>query len=166
VVGGSAQFDTRLSAVYHVPKMDISGLLHIANILHVVGTILGFGGAIAAAIIMLRLKTDEQRLRRGLIAKRISYVTWCGFILLIITGIILSLNFEFWYTWLFGLKHFLTAVLLTDASFIHFRYFPRYLRQVGTPEWGKTYATMRNIGTLSVTCWVVILIISFHSMAG
>lgn len=144
----------------------MTGLLHIANILHVVGTILGFGGAIAAAIIMLRLKTDEQRLRRGRIARRISYITWVGYGLLVITGIILSFNFEFRYTWLFGVKHLLTAVLLVDALFIHFRYFPRYFRQLGTPEFGKTYATMRNIGTLSVTCWVVILIISLHSMAG
>lgn len=145
--------------------MDISGILPIANILHIVGTVLGFGGAIAAAITMLRFRTDEQRLHRGRIARRISLVTWCGFILLIITGIILSLNFEFWYTWLFGVKHLLTAVLLTDALLIHFRYFPRYFRQIGTPEFGKTYATMRNIGTLSVTCWVTILVISLHTMA-
>ena len=145
--------------------MDITGILHIANILHIVGTVLGFGGAIAAAIIMLRLKTNEQRLRRGRIARRISPVTWCGYILLVISGIILTLNFEFWYTWLFGVKHLLTAVLLVDALFIHFRYFPRYFKQIGTPEFGKTYATMRNIGTLSVTCWVIILVISLHSMA-
>ncbi|MCJ7515756.1 MAG: hypothetical protein MUO89_07315 [Dehalococcoidia bacterium] len=144
--------------------MDITGILHIANILHIVGTILGFGGAIAAAIIMLRLRTDEQRLRRGQIAKRISSVTWCGYILLVISGIILTLNFEFWYTWLFGAKHLLTAVLLVDALFIHFRYFPRYFRQLGTPEFNKTYATMRRIGILSVTCWVIILVISLHSM--
>lgn len=146
--------------------MDISGLLHIANVLHVVGTILGFGGAIVSAFVMLHLKTDEQRLHRGRIARRISPVTWTGYGLLVVSGIVLTLNFEFWYTWLFGVKHFLMAVLLVDALFIHFRYFPRYFRQVGTPEWGKTYATMRNIGTLSVTCWVVILIISLHSMAG
>jgi uncharacterized membrane protein len=145
--------------------MDISGILPIANILHIVGTVLGFGGAIAAAIIMLRLKTDEQRLHRGLIARRISLVTWCGYILLVVSGIILTLNFEFWYTVLFGVKHLLTAVLLVDALFIHFRYFPRYFRQIGTPEFDKTYATMRNIGTLSVTCWVIILVISLHSMA-
>jgi len=144
--------------------MDISGILPIANILHIVGTVLGFGGAIAAAIIMLRLKTDEQRLHCGRIARRISPVTWCGYILLVVSGIILTLNFEFWYTVLFGVKHLLTAVLLVDALFIHFRYFPRYFRQIGTPEFGKTYATMRNIGTLSVTCWVIILIISLHAM--
>jgi uncharacterized membrane protein len=139
--------------------------MEIARILHDIGTILGLGGAIAAAIIMLRLRTDEQRLRRGQIAKRISSVTWCGYILLVVSGIILTLNFEFWYTWLFGVKHLLTAVLLVDALFIHFRYFPRYFRQIGTPEFGKTYATMRNIGILSVTCWVIILVISLHWMA-
>jgi uncharacterized membrane protein len=146
--------------------MDITGILPTANIMHIIGTVLGFGGAIAAAIIMLFLKTDEQRLRRGRIARRISPVTWTGYGLLVISGIILTLNFEFWYTWLFGVKHFLTAVLLVDALFIHFRYFPRYFQQIGTPEWGKTYATMRNIGTLSVTCWIIILVISLHSMAG
>jgi len=145
--------------------MDFSTILHISNIMHVLGTILGFGGAIAAAIIMLRVKTDAQRLRRGLIAKRISYVTWVGYGLLVVSGIVLTFNFEFWYTWLFGLKHLLTAVLLVDALFIHFRYFPRYFRQLGTPDWSQTYRTMRNIGTLSVTCWVVILIISLHTMA-
>jgi uncharacterized membrane protein len=144
--------------------MDISGILPIANILHIVGTVLGFGGAIAAAIIMFRLKTDEQRLHRGRIARRISPITWCGYILLVVSGIILTLNFEFWYTALFGVKHVLTAVLLVDALFIHFRYFPRYFRQLGTTEFGKTYATMRNIGTLSVSCWIIILIISLHSM--
>ena len=141
------------------------GILHIANILHVLGTVLGFGGAIAAAMIMLRLKTDKQRLHRGRVARRISWVTWTGYGLLVISGIILTFNFEFWYTWLFGVKHFLTAILLVDALFIHFRYFPRYFRQIGAPEWRQTYATMRNIGTLSVTCWVIILIISLHSMA-
>lgn len=146
--------------------LDFAAILHVSNILHVIGTILGFGGAIAAAIIMLRLKTDEQRLHRGQIARGISPVTWVGYGLLVLSGILLTLNFEFQYTWLFGLKHLLTAVLLVDALFIHFRYFPRYFQKLGTPEFGKAYATMRNIGTLSVTCWVVILIISLHSMAG
>jgi len=145
--------------------MDISGLLHIANILHIIGTVLGFGGAIASAVIMLGLGTDEQRLHRGQIARRISPITWCGYILLVVSGIVLTLNFEFWYTWLFGVKHILTAVLLVDALFIHFRYFPRYFRQIGTAKFDKTYAAMRRIGTLSVACWIIILVISLHSMA-
>jgi uncharacterized membrane protein len=87
------QFDSRQSSIYHLPEMDITGILPIANILHIVGTVLGFGGAIAAAIIMLRLRTDEQRLHRGQIARRISPVTWCGYILLVISGIVLTLNF-------------------------------------------------------------------------
>jgi uncharacterized membrane protein len=144
--------------------MDIADILPIANVLHIIGTVLGFGGAIAAAIVMLRLRTDKQRLHRGRIARRISPVTWAGYGLLVTSGVILTLNFEFWYTWLFGVKHLLTAVLLVDALFIHVRYFPRYFRQIGTNEFGKTYATLRNVGTLSVTCWIIILVISFNSM--
>ena len=145
--------------------IDFAAILHLANILHILGTILGFGGAIAAAVIMLRLKTDEQRLHRGRIARGISPVTWTGYSLLVLSGVILTLNFEFQYTVLFGVKHLLTAVLLVDALFIHFRYFPRYFRQIGTPQFGRTYARMRNIGALSVTCWIVILVISIHTMA-
>jgi uncharacterized membrane protein len=138
--------------------------MEIALIIHDIGTVLGSGGAIASAVLMMRLKTDEQRLQRGRIARRISPVTWCGFILLIISGVILTLNFEFWHTFIFGVKHLLVAVLLVDALFIHFRYFPRYFRQLGTAEFDKTYNTMRRIGTLSVTCWVIVLVISIHSM--
>jgi len=139
--------------------------MEIAGILHDVGIFLGLGGAIASAVIMLRLRTDEQRLHRGRIARRISPITWCGYILLVVSGIVLTLNFEFQYTMLFGVKHILTAVLLVDALFIHFRYFPRYFRQLGTTEFNKTYATMRRIGTLSVACWIIILVISLHTMA-
>jgi uncharacterized membrane protein len=138
--------------------------MEIALIIHDIGTVLGLGGAIASAVLLMRLRTDEQRLKRGRIAKRISPVTWCGFILLIISGIILTLNFEFWYSHIFAVKHFLVAILLTDALFIHFRYFPRYFQQIGTPEFDKTYKTMRRIGTLSVTCWVIIMAISIHYM--
>jgi uncharacterized membrane protein len=159
--------DTHQFTDYHVPRMgtiDFAAILHIANIVHILGTVLGFGGAIAAAIIMLRLKTDEQRLHRGRIARGISPVTWAGYGLLVISGIVLTLNFEFQYSWLFGLKHLLTAVLLVDALFIHFRYFPRYFRQIGTTKFARTYAAMRDIGTLSVTCWIIILVISVHAV--
>ncbi len=141
-----------------MPEMEIAGFIHD------IGTILGLGGAIVSAVVMMRLRTDEQRLQRGRIARRISPVTWCGFILLIISGVILTLNFEFWYSHIFAVKHLLVVVLLVDALFIHFRYFPRYFRQIGTPEFDKTYTTMRRIGTLSVTCWIVIMAISIHYM--
>ncbi|MBN2462427.1 MAG: hypothetical protein JXB43_02370 [Dehalococcoidia bacterium] len=138
--------------------------MEITLIIHDVGTVLGLGGAIASAVLMMRLRTDEQRLKRGRIARRISPVTWCGFILLIISGVILSLNFEFWYSHIFAVKHLLVVVLLVDAIFIHFRYFPRYFRQLGTAEFDKTYTMLRRIGTLSVTCWVIIMAISIYYM--
>jgi uncharacterized membrane protein len=59
-----------------------------------------------------------------------------------------------------GAKHLLVVILLVDALFIHFRYFPRLFKQIGTPEFGKTYTTMRRIGTLSVSCWIIILVLS------
>ncbi|MFC1962633.1 hypothetical protein ACFLWB_01345 [Chloroflexota bacterium] len=139
--------------------------MEIASIIHNIGTILGFGGAVFSAVLMLRLRTDEQRLRRGRIARRIAPITWCGFILLILSGVKLTLDYPSGYTLIFGVKHLCIAILLVDALFIHFRFFPRYFRQVGTNGFNKTYATMRNIGTLSMTCWIIVIALSILSMA-
>ena len=139
--------------------------MEIASLLHNIGTILGLSGAVVSAVVMLRLRTDEQRLHRGRIARRIAPKTWCGFILLILSGVMLTLNYEYGYTIIFGVKHLLVAILLVDALFIHFRYFPRFFQQVGTTEFDKTYAAMRRIGTLSVACWVIVLVISVLAMS-
>ena len=138
--------------------------MEIASILHHVGTVLGFGGAVVSAVLMLRLRTDEQRLHRGRIARRIAPITWCGFVLLILSGVWLSLDYASNYTLIIlGVKHLLVIILLVDAIFIHFRFFPRYLKQVGTAEFDRTYATMRRIGTLSMTCWIIVIALSVHA---
>ena len=134
--------------------------MEIASVVHNIGTILGFGGAVVSAVLMLRLRTDEQRLKRGRIARRIAPITWCGFILLLLSGVKLTMDYPFGYTLMFGVKHLCVAILLTNAIFIHFCFFPRYFRQVGTTEFDRTYATMRRIGTLSMTCWIIILALS------
>lgn len=132
----------------------------IASLLHHIGTVLSFGGAIASAVLMLRLRTDEQRLNRGRITRRIAPITWCGFILLILSGVWLTVDYPSTYTLILGVKHLFVAILLADAVFIHFRFFPRYFQQIGTNEFGKTYAKMRRIGTLSMTCWVIVIALS------
>jgi uncharacterized membrane protein len=137
--------------------------MEIASIIHRLGTVLGIICALVAALLMLGLKSDEQRLRRGRIARRIAPVTWFAFILLIISGVILSLDNSIDNVIMLRVKHLLVLVLLVDALFIHFRYFPRYFRQVGTAEFNKTYVIMRRIGTLSVSCWIIILVLSILS---
>jgi uncharacterized membrane protein len=137
--------------------------MEIASILHRLGTVLGIICALVAAVLMLGLKSDEQRLRRGRIARRIAPVTWFAFILLIISGVILSLDHSTGNVIMLRVKHLLVLVLLVDALFIHFRYFPRYFRQLGTAEFNRTYTTMRRIGTLSVSCWIIILVLSILS---
>ncbi len=137
--------------------------MEIASLVHHIGTILGFGGAIVSAVLMLRLRTDQQRLHRGRIARRIAPITWCGLILLILSGVWLTLDYPPSYTLILGVKHLFVAILLVDAIFIHFRFFPRYFQQVGTAEFDKTYAAMRRIGTLSMTCWVIVLALSIHA---
>jgi uncharacterized membrane protein len=110
---------------------------------------------------MLNLKTDEQMRRRARMARRIAPVTWLAFIALIISGVVLTLNKADINIIVLVVKHILVTILLVDALFIHFRYFPRFFRQIGSPEFGKTYTTMRRIGALSVSCWVIILVLSF-----
>ena len=138
--------------------------MEIASLLHNIGTIIGFSGATVSAVLMLRLRTDEQRLHRGRIARRIAPITWCGFILLILSGVKLTLDYPSNYILILGVKHLFAAILLVDALFIHLRFFPRYFQQVGTAEFDKTYAAMRRIGTLSVTCWAIVLALSILAM--
>jgi uncharacterized membrane protein len=134
--------------------------MEVASILHKIGTVLGLVCALASAIIMLNVKTDEQRRTRGRIARRIAPVTWLAFIVLIVSGVMLFISTQTGNVIMLRIKHVLVLILLVDALFIHFRYFPRYFSQIGTPEVNKTYTTMRRIGTLSVTCWIIILVLS------
>ncbi|MFA5399843.1 MAG: hypothetical protein WC169_09065 [Dehalococcoidia bacterium] len=132
----------------------------IASYTHTIATVLGFICAIVCAALMLNLKTDEQRLKRARIARRIAPVTWVAFIALIISGIFLALDKNDLNVYVLGAKHLLVLILLVDALLIHFRYFPRFFKQIGSPEFAKTYTVMRRIGALSVSCWIIILVLS------
>lgn len=129
--------------------------------IHGIATLIGFVCAMVCAALMLRLKTDERALKRGRIARRIAPVTWLAFATLIISGIILTVTGDKQYN-LFVLltKHVLVMVLLVDALLIHFRYFPRFFQQIGAPGFKQTYTVMQRIGALSVSCWIVILVLS------
>ena len=109
---------------------------------------------------MLKLNTDEQKRSRARIARRIAPITWFAFIILILSGVILTLQEEEVNIPILITKHLLVAILLIDATLIHFRYFPRFFKQIGTSEFNKTYTMMRRIGTLSVSCWIIILVLS------
>jgi len=134
--------------------------MEIASHIHALGAVLGFVCAMVSCALMLRLKTDEQIRKRARTARRIAPFTWGAFVILIISGIILSLHLDGINIFMLIAKHVLVAVLLVDALFIHFRYFPRFFKQIGTPDFKKTYTTMRRIGTLSVSCWFIILVLS------
>ncbi|MBN1690210.1 MAG: hypothetical protein JW901_04235 [Dehalococcoidia bacterium] len=134
--------------------------MEIASYTHAIATVLGIICAMVSAALMLNLKTDEQRLKRARIARRIAPFTWIVFITLIISGIFLTLYRDGLNVYILGAKHLLVIVLLVDALLIHFRYFPRFFKQIGSPEFNKTYGTMRRIGALSVSCWVIILVLS------
>ncbi|MBN1375024.1 MAG: hypothetical protein JXA01_02590 [Dehalococcoidia bacterium] len=135
-------------------------MMEIASHIHAAGTVIGFVCAMICAFLMLNLKTDEQKRKRARIARSIAPVTWIAFIILIVSGVVLTLNQYDINVFILGAKHLLVTVLLFDALFIHFRYFPRFFRQIGTPEFGKTYTAMRRIGALSVSCWIIILVLS------
>jgi uncharacterized membrane protein len=135
--------------------------MEIASHIHVIATAVGVICAIVSAALMLNLKTDDHIRKRARIARSIAPFTWLAFIALIISGVILTLNRNDLNIPIMVTKHILVTILLIDALLIHFRHFPRLFAQIGTPECRKTYTTMRRIGTLSVSCWVIILILSF-----
>lgn len=130
------------------------------QILHIIGVVLGFGGALFSCAIMLHIKTDEARLSRGRITRRICIFTWTGLALLIISGITLTVDYHAGYNILLSAKHLCVTIIVVDAFIIHFRLFPRYFRQIGTPDFDVTYSMMRRIGMLSMACWIATLVLS------
>ncbi|MFA5079690.1 MAG: hypothetical protein WC541_09430 [Dehalococcoidia bacterium] len=128
--------------------------MSIASYTHTIATVLGLVCAMVSACLMLNLKTADRRLKRGRIARRISPFTWIAFIALIISGVFLALDNHNLNIYILVAKHLLVIVLLVDALLIHFRYFPRFFIQLGSPEFDKTYTVMRRIGALSVSCWI------------
>ena len=122
--------------------------------------LLGFGGAIASALAMVRLRDDETRRHRGKLARRISIATWLGLVLLLVSGVMLVFEKQTGHqAWLMA-KHLFVVVIIVDALLIHLRYFPRFFRQIGTADFDGTYKTMRRIGTVSVVSWIATVVLS------
>jgi len=134
--------------------------MEIFKILHHIGIVLGFGGAAVSSGMMLFIQTDEKRLQRGRMARRICLATWTGLVLLILSGISLTIDFQGVYKYILAAKHLFVAIIVIDAFIIHFRLFPRYFRRIGTPDFDPTYSTMRRIGVLSMSCWILTIILS------
>jgi len=122
--------------------------------------VLGFGGAAVSSAIMLNVITDEKRLHRGRIARRICIATWTGLVLMIVSGIALTIGYNKDYNIVLAVKHLFVAIIVVDAFIIHFRLFPRYFRQIGTPDFDLTYNLMRKIGMLSMSSWILTIILS------
>lgn len=134
--------------------------MEVYEILHAIGLVFGFGGAAFSCVIMLNLKTDDARLIRGRIARKICIVTWISLAMLIFSGVFLVTEIGSSQKILLAVKHILVAVILVDATIIHLRLFPRYFRQIGTPEFQGTYNLMKRIGILSMSSWVLTIILS------
>lgn len=135
-------------------------MMGIFEILHAIGLVLGFGGAAISCALMLNLKTDDIRLRRGKIARKICIVTWISLAILIISGLVLTMEDEKNYENILTIKHILVVIITIDAVIIHLRLFPRYFKNIGTAGFDKTYSLMKRIGILSMTCWVLTIILS------
>jgi len=137
----------------------ISELLH----LHYIGLLLGVGGAGISAILMLLIgSSDQRRYRLGRICRRISIITWIGVGFLLISGIGLSVHYypELSKPLLAG-KCLACAIILGDALIIHFRLFPRYFHEIGRDGFDSAYRNMRQIGALSITCWIAAIVLGF-----
>ncbi len=103
-------------------------VVEIASHIHVIATVVGVICAIVSAALMLNVKSDDQIRKRARIARRIAPFTWLAFIALIISGVILTLNKDDTTVSIMIVKHLLVIILLVDALFIHFRYFPRLFK--------------------------------------
>lgn len=135
--------------------------MEVASLVHHFGTLLGFVGALVSAFLMLRLGDDDEiRRKRGRTVRRICLVTWTGLLMLLGSGVVMTLRETEPMGFLLHFKHTLVALIVVDAVLIHFKYFPQYFKTIGTKRFNRVYATMRVLGAISVTCWLAVIVLS------
>lgn len=136
-------------------------------ILHLIGAVLGAGGASAAAMIFsrsiadLRLSREEISFMRGA-----SLMVWTGLLILVVSGIYLA-----WASWdhvsvspKFWAKQTIVGILFINGLFLNLRLMPRFVRHEGkhlpsSDEFMRYRHEVFISGGISGTSWYAALIL-------
>lgn len=147
--------------------MDFLDLKSIYTIFHVLGAVLGAGGAYVSDVIFIsstKDKTINQTEFRFM--KLGSFFVWIGLIILIISGILLFSTNPAGYlaSSKFLIKMFIVLIILINGIFFHVIHFPRIYRHIShhypsSDEFMRKKKFLTMSGVISITSWTFALIL-------
>jgi hypothetical protein len=138
-----------------------------ALIIHLIGAVLGAGGASASAMIFFR-SIDDLRLTKVELSflHGASGMVWTGFGLLVVSGVFLA-----WATWettsispKFWAKMTIVGIIFLNGLFLNLRLLPRFVRHADTDlRLSEEFVRLRHevfiSGAVSGTSWYAALIL-------
>lgn len=140
-------------------------MITIYTIIHIIGAILGAGGAYASDGLFFMAIRDKNLSHKELSRLGIaSYFVWTGLIILIISGLLMfSTNPEFYMSSSkFQIKMFIVLVIFINGIYFHSSHFPLMRRHAGinystSEEFNKKKSHLMASGAISFTSWTLAL---------
>lgn len=147
--------------------MEFLDIKTIYTIFHIIGAVLGVGGAYVSDAIFISStkdrvinKTEFNFMKMG------SFFVWVGLFVLIISGLLLFSTNPLFYlsSSKFLIKMFIVLIILINGIFFHVIHFPRIYRHVShhypsSDEFMRKKKFLTISGVVSITSWTFVLIL-------
>lgn len=147
--------------------MELIDFKSLFIILHIIGAVLGAGGAYISDAIFISAtkdriinKTEFRFMKMG------SIFVWTGLFMLIVSGLLLFLTNPVFYlnSSKFLIKMFIVLVIFINGLFFHLIHFPRIYRHIShhypsSDEFMRKKKLLLISGVISFTSWTLALIL-------
>lgn len=133
-------------------------------VIHIIGTVLGVGGATISDIIFFRATKDEIMDRKEWdILRTVSLVIWGGLILAVVSGVGFLLQMDDISNPKIWAKVTIIGVIFLNGVFLHFKIFPLFKsmldKKIKNTQFQKYTTTVFTSGAISLTSWYVVLVL-------
>lgn len=133
-------------------------------VVHIIGTVLGVGGATMSDIIFFRATKDEKMdSREWDILQTVSKVIWVGLLLAIISGVGFLLQMDDISNPKIWAKVTIIGVIFLNGVFLHLKIFPLFKsmlnKKIKNTQFEQNMTTVFTSGAISITSWYIVLIL-------
>lgn len=133
-------------------------------VIHIIGTVLGVGGATISDLIFFKATKDEKMdSHEWGILRAVSKVIWVGLALAIISGIGFLLQMDDISNPKIWAKVTIIGVIFLNGVFLHWKIFPLFASMVGkkisNTQFAENMTTVFTSGAISITSWYIVLIL-------
>ena len=132
-------------------------------VIHIIGTVLGVGGATISDIIFFKATKDKimDRHEWGIL-RSVSLVIWGGLIIAVLSGIGFLLQMDDISNPKIWAKVTIIGVIFLNGVFLHFKIFPLFRdmldKKIKNTQFQQNMTSVFTSGAISITSWYIVLI--------